>query len=109
DNNLHPVSVPVRLIGSGFTPHTALANNSQVDRTRLSLSYVSPTELFCEIRNPKPTEIITVESVAGEQPPATILIPRPKDKDKKKDDPTAAETTVTTTQSEKKVTKKGGS
>jgi hypothetical protein len=91
--------VPVQLTGRGFTPRTVLSAALLVDN-RTQLAYVSPTELLCVIKNPQAQETITVQDPNSGQNPASIIVTRPKDKEKKKE-----ETTITTVATEKKVMK----
>ncbi|HYL74809.1 MAG TPA: hypothetical protein VEU96_11430 [Bryobacteraceae bacterium] len=96
--DLHPSFVPIRLIGSGFTPQTTL-NRAPASAI---LSYVNALELRLELTNPGPHEVIEVTDPTR-QNFASIAIKRPPDKTS---DSTPKETTVTTVATEKKVVKK---
>lgn len=89
-----PTSVPVQLTGTGFTPQTVLGSDI-AKSGRVTLSYVSPTQLNCIIRNPLGIETIIVSDPAR-QGTAAIVVPRPADH-KAADEPPAKETTTTTT------------
>jgi hypothetical protein len=101
DGENKPVKVPVRLTGSGFTPRVQLG--ATVDRSRVLLSYISPTELSCEVTNPRENELIEITFPGEKQQTASIYIPRPPDW--KQPDKTHTSKTVTTIQTQKEVTK----
>jgi hypothetical protein len=96
--DLHPSFVPVRLIGTGFTPQTRL-NNAPPGAASF---YVNATELRLELTNPELRTLIEVTDPTR-QNFARITIKRPPDKT---NDNPPKQTTVTTVATEKKVVKK---
>ncbi len=96
-DDLHPSLVKFRLVGTGFTPRTALAEPDP----RIVLSYVSSTELLCVVSNPAQRETISIIDNKPEEVKVSIVVNRGEDK--ASGDP-PKETTVTTT--ERKVVKK---